>query len=88
MVLMARVLQDTWVVYHLHGQTCRLTVWVNPLRPSIYTQILQTDRSVYISLKNELREFVKRSRHFYLGDHFINFHNLSVDNVWILLGEN
>ena len=44
--------------------------------------------SLYISLKNELREFVKRSRHFYLGDHFINSHNLSVDNVWILLGEN
>ena len=23
-----------------------------------------------------------------MGDHFINSHNLSVDNVWILLGEN
>ena len=35
-----------------------------------------------------MREFDKRSRHFYLGDHFINSHNLSVDNVWILLGQN
>ena len=32
--------------------------------------------SLYISLKNELREFDKRSKHFILGDHFINSHNL------------
>ena len=32
--------------------------------------------SLYISLKNELREFDKRSKHFLLGDHFINSHNL------------
>ena len=32
--------------------------------------------SLYISFKNELREFDKRSRHFPLGDHFINSHNL------------
>ena len=44
--------------------------------------------SPYISLKDELREFDKRSRHFYSGDHVINSHNLSVDSVWILLGEN
>ena len=37
----------------------------------------------YKFLKNELREFVKSSKYFYLGDHFINSHNLSVDNVWI-----
>ena len=24
-----------------------------------------------MTLKNELREFIKRSRHFYLGDHFL-----------------
>ena len=29
-----------------------------------------------------------RSRHFLLGDHFINSPNLSLDSVWILLGEN
>ena len=32
--------------------------------------------SLYISLKNELREFDKRSKHFLVGDHFINSHNL------------
>ena len=37
---------------------------------------------------NELREFDKRSKYFLLGDHFINSHNLSLDIVWILLGEN
>ena len=43
---------------------------------------------IYISLKNQLREFDNKSRHFLLGDHFINSHNLSLDNVWTLLGEN
>ena len=32
--------------------------------------------SLYISLKNELREFDKRSKYFLLGDHFPNSHNL------------
>ena len=32
--------------------------------------------SPYISLKNELREYDKRSEHFPSGDHFINSHNL------------
>ena len=58
-----------------------------PFKPQ-YLHTNSPNWSLYISLKNELREFVKRSRHFYLGDHFINSHNLSVDNVWILLGEN
>ena len=31
---------------------------------------------LYITLKNELREFDKRSKYFLLGDHFINSHNL------------
>ena len=30
---------------------------------------------LYITLKNELREFDKRSKYFLLGDHFINSHN-------------
>ena len=30
----------------------------------------------FISLKNELGEFDKRSRHFLFGDQFINSHNL------------
>jgi len=38
---------------------------------------------LYISLKNELREFDNRSRHFLLCDHFINSHNLSLHSVWI-----
>ena len=36
------------------------------IKPSIYIQILLTDRS-YISLKTLLREFVKRSKHFPLA---------------------
>ena len=32
--------------------------------------------SLYISFMNELGEFDKKSRHFPLGDHFINSHNL------------
>ena len=43
--------------------------------------------SLYIFLKNKLREFDNRSRHFLLCDHFINSHNLSLDSVWILFGE-
>ena len=31
---------------------------------------------LYITLKNELREFDKRSKHFFLSHHFINSHNL------------
>ena len=69
----------------------KLTKWQYtvcwPFKPQ-YPHTNSPNWSPYISLKNELREFVKRSRHFYLGDHFINSHNLSVDNVQILLGEN
>ena len=35
-----------------------------------------------------MREFDDISGHFLSGDHFINSHNLSLDSVWILLGEN
>ena len=58
-----------------------------PFKPQ-YLHTNSPNWFLYISLKNELREFVKRSRYFYLGDHFIKSHNLFVDNVWILLGEN
>ena len=34
-----------------------------------------------ISLKNEFREFDKRSKQFLSSDHFINSHNLSLDNL-------
>ena len=62
-------------------------MYVNPLSPNIKIQILQTDLHTF-PFKNELREFDKRSRHFYLGDHFINSQTVSVDSLWILLGEN
>ena len=48
---------------------------LNPLSPNIHIQILQTDRHTFPSM-NELKKFDKRSRHFPLGDHFINSHNL------------
>ena len=43
---------------------------------SQYPRTNSPNWSLYISLKNELREFDKRSKHFLLGDHFINSHNL------------
>ena len=58
-----------------------------PFKPQ-YPHTNSPNWSLYISLKNELREFDKRSRNFYLADRFINSHNLSVDNVWMLLGGN
>ena len=39
-------------------------------------------------LKELVERFDDRSGHFLSGDHFINSHNVSLDNVWILLGEN
>lgn len=33
-------------------------------------------------------ELHKGSKHFLFADHFVNFHNLSLENVWITLGEN
>ena len=47
----------------------------NPLSPNIHIQILQTGLKLYISLRNKLRGFGIRSKHFLLGDHFINSHN-------------
>ena len=60
---------------------------INTLSPRIHIQILQTDLHTF-PLRYELREFDNRSRHFLLGDHFINSRNLSLDSVWILLREN
>ena len=60
---------------------------LSPLSPNIHIQILQTGLYTYISLKNKLREFDNRSRHFLLSGYSINSHNLSLDSVWILLGE-
>ena len=52
---------------------------VNPLSPIIHIQILQTGLYTF--------PFGSRSKHFLLGDHFINSHNNSLGNIWILLGE-
>ena len=41
----------------------------NPLSPNVHVQILQI---LYISLRNELREFEKRSKQFLFGDQLIN----------------
>ena len=47
----------------------------NPLSPNIHIQILQTGLYTF-PYKDKLREFDKRSRHFLLGDHFMNSYNL------------
>ena len=38
---------------------------------------LQIDLSIFFSLKNELREFDKRSKYFLVGDHVTYSHHLS-----------
>ena len=62
-------------------------VFINPLSPSIHIQILQTDLHTF-PLRISWENLIKDQGIFFLGDHFINSHNLSVDSVWILLGEN
>ena len=47
----------------------------SPFKPQ-YRHTNSPNWSLYITLKDELREFDKRSKHFLLGDHFINSHNL------------
>ena len=60
-------------------------VWVFSI---IHKQILQPDLSIFFSLKNELREFDKRSKYFLVSDHFTYSHHLSPDCLLISLGEN
>ena len=64
---------QVFVQCQLHSQLS-----LNPLNPSIHIH----------AIKNCLREFYNRSRHFFFGDHLINSHDLSPDSVWISLGEN
>ena len=56
-----------------------MTVWTAQkpltLSPNIHIQN-NSPKSLYISFMEGLREFDKRSRHFLLGDQFINSHNL------------
>ena len=46
-----------------------------PFKPQ-YSHTNSPNWALYISLKNEMREFDKRSKHFLFGDDFINSHNL------------
>ena len=46
--------------------------FINPLSPHTNSP----NWSLYIFVKNKLREFDNRSRHFLCGDHFINSHDL------------
>ena len=50
--------------------------FINPLSPNIISHTNSPNWSLYIFVKNKLREFDNRSRHFLCGDHFINSHNL------------
>ena len=59
--------------------------YLNPLSPNIHIQILQTDLSQLI-VKGDVGNLIKD--HFLYGDHLLILITLSLDNVWILLGEN
>ena len=48
---------------------------LKPFKPQ-YPQTNSPNWSLYISIKNKLREFDKRSKHFSLSDHFTNSHKL------------
>lgn len=65
-------LSTSWTVeeagnFH-HGipilKTSRFTLFY-PSTPNIYTQILQNDLHIYISLKNYLTKFVKKIKAFF-----------------------
>ena len=62
-----------WVSCMLWWPTGQKTY--EPFKPQ-YPQANSPNWSLYISLKNKLREFEKRSKQFLLGDHLINSHNL------------
>ena len=74
-----------FVCYLLHNSTGAFCVGVKVMKKWFqyridlkqhYPHTNSPNWSLYISLKNKLREFDKRSKHFLLGDHFINSHNL------------
>ena len=56
--------------FSINLRRCRPREWKHSI------QILQTAGLLYFFLKNELKEFDKRSKHFLLGDHFINSHSV------------
>ena len=54
------------------AKTC--SKYMYPFQPQ-YSHTSSPGWSSYISLKNKLREFGRISKHFLLGDYFINSHN-------------
>ena len=71
--------------FHINGSalSLALTLWA-PVSTYKSSKLISIQRELRI----ELRKFDNRSRQFLYDDHFINSHNLYLDSVWILLGEN
>ena len=65
----------------------KMHVWLTLIRPW-YPHTNSPHWSSYIALKNKLREFDKRLKHFSLADHFIYSHKLFFYYASILLREN
>ena len=63
-------LMQTLSFVSIHLRRCRPREWKHSI------QILQTAGLLYFFLKNELKEFDKRSKHFLLSDHFIYPHSV------------
>lgn len=54
--------------------------FLNPFRPNIHVQILQTDLlPILEKLVNRICQ--KKTKYFPFGDHFIDSHNLCIDIV-------
>ena len=69
---------DHVVIHSSFNHTIKVhtpTTFQQDLNMPQYPHTNSPNWSLYISLKNELREFDNRSRHFLLGDQFINSHN-------------
>ena len=63
-------LMQTLSFVSINLRRCRPREWKHSI------QILQTAGLLYFFLKNELKEFDKRSKHFLLSDHFIYSHSV------------
>ena len=61
--------------------------WTWAFKPQ-YLNTNSPDWYPNISFKNKLWEFKKSSKHFAFSDYSINCHNISLDDVLMLLGEN
>ena len=87
--LLESLLRSLWMVWTLDSCHSLNTCSSHHPRDSDFVSLVKTalgslphphtnspNWSLYISLKNVLREFDKRSKHFLLSDHFVNSHNL------------